>query len=435
MAEGGASTINVLTDEVLKEEIHHAKVGGMNVFVLPKPGFKRKYAEILVHYGSNDNAFVPPGGKLEEVPPGIAHFLEHKMFEKSWGEAFAEFAKLGASANAYTTNNYTSYLFWTLNNFRETLKMLFCVALEPYFTAESVAKEQDIIGQEIRMYNDDPGSRLGREVLEALYLKHPVRIDIAGTEASIKRIDKDLLYLCHTTFYRPSNMALFVGGDVCPSEVFDLAGRYVADHDHDCRRVIQRSRPEEPAQVGKDAVVNLPVPVPMVEVAWKDEPAGADGAELVRKEIAANFFMDILFGKSSAFFTKVYEEGLLDDLSASHDSWPDYAFSAVAAQSMSPEKLIDRIHQEIARVEREGVPAEDFARTKKAAIGRYVTVFDSFDTTGEMQAHLHDIGQDVFAYGRALQSVTLDDVASRIGAFRREKSVGVIVRDQSKRME
>jgi len=422
-----SGSTGVLRDECLKEEIHSANIKGMNVFVMPKPGFKRKYAEISVRYGSNDNAFQVPGKGLVEVPPGIAHFLEHKMFEKSWGEAFGAFARLGASANAYTANNYTSYLFWTLNNLKDTLDLLLRVALEPYFTEESVAKEQDIIGQEIRMYNDSPGSRLEREILQALYLEHPVRIDIAGTEESIRQIDKDLLYTCHGAFYRPCNMALFVGGDVILEEVFEIAQRFLEGHD--AGEPVNRVRPPEPQEVGKNAVVHLPVPVPLVEVAWKHEPSGEDGALLIRREIAANILLDVLFGKSSAFFTRAYEEGLIDDLSASHDSWPDYCYSAVAAQSMFPEKFIERVHEELERVSNEGIPEDDFTRAKKAAIGRYVTVFDAFDSAGEMHMHLFDIGLDIFKYGLALKYVTLEDLSERLGTFRRERSVSAIVRD------
>ncbi len=426
VAEGFAGR-KLLRDEILQEEIHHVAVEGMDVFVMPKPGFKRKYAEISVRYGSNDNTFHVPGRGRIEVPPGIAHFLEHKMFEKSWGEAFGAFARLGASANAYTSNNYTSYLFWTLDGFRESLELLFRVVLEPYFTDESVLKEQDIIGQEIRMYNDSPGSRLEREVLQALYLRHPVRIDIAGTEESIKGISKDLLYACHGAFYRPANMSLFVGGDVSPEEVFETVENLLQGYD--AGEPVARIRPEEPMEVGEGTVVRLPVPVPLVEVAWKHEPAGDDGALLVRREIAANLLLDIMFGKSSAFYLRAYEEGLIDDLSPSHDAWPDYCFSAVAAQSMRPEELIEAVHDEVERFSKEGVPEDDFARAKKAAVGRYVTIFDSFDTAGEMHMHLFDVGLDIFRYGHILRSVTLLDVSEMLRAFSRQRSVSVIVRD------
>ncbi len=420
--------VSLLKDDLLKEEIVSARIGGLRVFVLPKRGFRRKYAEIFVHYGSNDNAFVPPGGEKVEVPPGIAHFLEHKMFEKEWGEAFSEFARIGASANAFTSNNYTSYLFWTLNSWKEALRLLFEVAFRPYFTKESVAKEQNIIGQEIRMYNDEPGARMVRETLESLYQKHPVRIDIAGTEKSIAAITKDLLYLCHGTFYCPENMGLFLAGDISPDEVFEVAGKLLGEFGTKCKGAPERVRPEEPPSVGQDSEVALPVPVPMIQMAWKDKPTLKDSHALIQNELGASMLLDILFGKSSEFFTKVYEEGLLDDISASYEAWPDYAYAAVAAQTTRPEELADRVQEEIERARKAGVSEDDFIRTKKASVGRFVTLFDSFDTVGEMQAHLDDIGLDIFSYGRALEALSIGDVNNKLDMLQKDKSVKVIIR-------
>jgi len=423
--------VAVLSDDFVKESIISTTVDGLRVYVLPKPGFRRKYAEMFVHYGSNDNAFVSPDGRQVEVPPGIAHFLEHKMFEKEWGEAFSEFAKFGASGNAYTSNNYTSYLFWTLDTWKESLEILFDVTLTPYFTEESVAREQGIIGQEIRMYNDEPGARLNRETLESLYLRHPVRIDIAGTEQSIATISKDLLYLCHETFYRPANMALYLAGDLDPEEVFKVAGEYVRRYaTKGPGKVVDRMRPAEPAEVGKDSEVSLPVPVPMVQIAWKDEPA-KDPEGLVRRELGASILLDILFGRSSEFFSKVYEEGLVDELSASYESWPDYAYASVAAQTMRPEELCARVQEEVERLRKTGVSEEDFLRAKLAATGRFYTLFDTFDTVGEMHVHLQDIGTDVFSYGRALRALTLEDVNRKFDALLPERSVRTIVRDKA----
>ncbi|MGE5578437.1 MAG: EF-P 5-aminopentanol modification-associated protein YfmH [Bacillota bacterium] len=423
--------VAVLSDDFVKERIVSTTVDGLRVYVLAKPGFRRKYAEMFVHYGSNDNAFVSPDGRQVEVPPGIAHFLEHKMFEKEWGEAFSEFSKLGASGNAYTSNNYTSYLFWTLDTWKESLEILFDVALTPHFTSESVAREQGIIGQEIRMYNDDPGSRLVRETMQSLYLRHPVRIDIAGTEESIATINKDLLYLCHETFYRPANMALYLAGDLDPKEVFQAAGEYIRRYARKGPgKVVDRKRPAETAEVGKDAEVSLPVPVPMVQIAWKDEPA-KDTAALVRGELGASILMDILFGRSSEFFSKVYEEGLVDEISSSYESWPDYAYASVAAQTTRPEELAARVQEEVERVRKTGVIEEDFERAKRASEGRFYTLFDSFDTVGEMHVHLQDIGTDVFSYGRALRALTLEDVNRKFDALLPERSVRTIVRDKA----
>ena len=419
----------VLRSDRLREEIVSGRVEGLRVFVLPKKGFRRKYAEIFVHYGSNDNAFVPPGGQKVEVPPGIAHFLEHKMFEKEWGEAFSRFASIGASANAFTTNNYTSYLFWTLDRWQEALELLFEVAFTPYFTPESVAKEQGIIGQEIRMYNDEPGSRMARDLLQALYSNHPVRLDIAGTEESIKQIDRDLLYLCHRTFYCPGNMSLFVAGDLNPDTVFESAANLMRRFARRCQGVPERLRPDEPLSVGKDVETHLPVPVPMLGVAWKDVPPGEGGPELVRQELAGSLVLDLLFGKSSDFFSQVYEEGLADHVSASYEAWPDYAFALVEAQTAKPEELADRIRGHMESARSKGIPEEDFARVKQASLGRFVTLFDSLDTVAEMQAHLDDAGLDIFKYGEILRDLRLEDVLEKLEHLRLDRSVRVIIRD------
>lgn len=428
-----AVTGAVLRDDLLKEEIHAAKVGGLTVFVMPKRGFRRKYAEVFVHYGSNDNSFVPPGGSKVDVPPGIAHFLEHKMFEKEWGEAFSEFSRVGASANAFTGNSYTSYLFWTLSDWKAAMAVLLEVVFHPHFTVESVKKEQDIISQEIRMYNDDAGSRLMRETLEALYVNHPVRLDVAGTEQSIRDIDTDLLYLCHDAFYCPENMSLFVAGDLEPSDVFETAEKLVRRFHAGGKSEPERLRPEEPPGVGQDSEVSLPVPVPLIQIAWKDVPVGINAGALIRSELGASMLLDMLFGKSSAFFTGAYEEGLLDDISASYEAWPDYAFASVGAQTSRPEELAARVQEEIEKTRKTGVSEEDFLRTKKASVGRYVTLFDSFDAVGEMQAHLHDIGQDVFSYGRVLEDISIDDVNAKLDMLEKRRSVRVIVRDRGQR--
>jgi len=426
--------IKVHTDEVLKESIHETEFQGLKVFFMPKKGFRRKYAEIFVRYGSNDNSFVPPGEKMAvEVPFGIAHFLEHKMFEKPWGEAFSAFARLGGSANAFTSNNYTSYLFWTVENFPENLRLLFEVVTRPYFTDESVRKEQGIIAQEIRMYKDEPASRLLRETLKTLFLRHPVRVDVAGTEESIREIKTDLLYLCHRSFYCPENMALFAAGDMQPEVFFRIVEGLAREFLSECRGTPRRLRPSEPPGVGEGAQIFLPVPTPLIEIGWKVEPSPSGGKALVEQEVSGVLLLDILFGKSSAFFTKVYEMGLVDDLSYSYEVWPDYAFGILGTESPEPEKLWGLVHEEIRRVKREGFPEEDFHRVKRAALGRYVTLFDSFDSVGEMQVHLSPFGQDVFSYGRMLDNLTLDQVTERLREFSDDRLVRVIVRDARNR--
>lgn len=419
--------MSVYRSSSLNEELHSAQIKGLTVFVLPKKGFRRKYAEAFVRYGSNDNAFVVPGqDRTTEVPAGVAHFLEHKMFEKEWGDALTGFSALGGSGNAYTASNYTSYMFYTLDNFGPALELLLEVVFKPHFTAESVEREAKVIAQEIRMYNDVPGARLMRATMEALYLVHPVRLDIAGTEESISHIDKDLLSLCHKTFYTPGNMSLFVAGDVHPARVFESVSGMLSAPDSDFRQP-ERVRPGEPDRVGPDSTIPLPVPTPLLQVGWKGPVPGGDGLRLVKSEISLALLMDIMFGRSSGWFSQVYEDALADDLSYSSEVWPDYSFVTVASQSMHPYKLADRIREEVERARQHGIDAGDFARAKKAAAGRYVALFDSFDSVGESQVHLNDVGLDIFAYRDILEEINLESVTAALDFLDNDRSVRVIV--------
>ncbi len=393
-----------LRNDFLKEEIHVSKVKGLTAFVLPKKGFRKKYAEVFVHYGSNDNSFIPPGEtERVDVPPGIAHFLEHKMFEKPWGEAFSAFAKIGASANAYTTNNYTSYLFWTLENFGEALKLLMEVALNPYFTKESVAKEQGIIGQEIGMYDDDPGSRLVREAMEALYSKHPVRFDIAGTKESIGCITDELLYKCHRSFYRPSNMSVFVSGDFAPSEAFEAIDRAMPDsllmpYKGESRGgpggeavddigvpsdTPQRIRPVEPPEVGEDREVSLPVPTPLIHMVWKDDAPGTNGEDTLRQ--GTRYFhtpRHACSGRARRFSPRSMNTAWWTTCIHPTRHGPTTPMRPCLGRVRVPRSSPARVRQEIEAVssdpEAYGPLEEDFLRIKKSNPGRYVTLFAQF---------------------------------------------------------
>ncbi len=417
----------VFKDEILKEKIYGTIIEGMKVFVLPKKGFRRKYAEITVRFGSNDVAFIPH--QTEEpvsVPFGIAHFLEHKMFEKTWGDAFPAFAELGASANAYTGNNYTSYLFWTLEKFPQALRLLGNVVFSPHFTKDSVEKEKGIITQEIRMYRDRPSSRLFNELLLSLFLKHPVRYDIAGTEDSIRQITKEQLYFCHTNFYCAPNSSLYLAGDFDPVEGLDLAFEMIEKANLKPSNLPRRIRPQEPVNVGGDIRINMPVPTPLIQTGWKDDNL-KDGKEMILREISVAMLLELMFGRSSNFFTKVHQEGIADRISFSYDAWPDYGFARVATESIAPDRLSDAIFKEIDRVKAQGIKVGDFERTKRALLGRFITLFNSIDTVGQIQMHLYNLGENIFSYGSMLETIKLDDVMSGLDCLNRDRSVVAIV--------
>ncbi len=411
------------------EEIAFAHAeNGMAVFVMAKPGYRKKFAQVTVAYGANDVAFSLPDPEFSgnsvghmrrvETPPGIAHFLEHKMFDRPRGSAFEDFSGLGASANAFTGNDVTSYVFWTVDEFGKCLELLLDLVWKPHFTEESVRKEQGIIEQEIVMYEDEPYSRLARALLESLYRVHPVRIDVTGTKESIRKITPELLYTCHAAFYRPCNMVMFAAGDF---KAQDEALRLVeildsTAPDKGSRPV--RERPEEPPEPRQSSItVKMHVSRPFVSIGWKDRPAGDDGKKLLRREIATDLLLNILFGKSSPVFAKLYEGGLADDLGVSYEAWPDYAFAAVTAETVEPEKLLEEVLKEVDVARRSGIPASDFERAKNAAWGRYVTLFDDLDLIAESQCQLYFIGEDVFSYGDVLRNITLQEVEERLSVL------------------
>ena len=219
-------------NETLQETLYTAEhESGLTIAVMPKEGYSKSYAVFGTHFGSVDNRFIPPLGKEQIVlPDGIAHFLEHKMFEQPDGSnVFESYARHGANANAYTSFHVTAYLFESTQDIAENLGILLDFVQKPYFTDENVDKEQGIIGQEIGMYDDDPGWQLMMSFLGAMFSEHPVRVDIAGTVESIAKIDKETLYTCYNTFYHPSNMCLFVIGDVTPELVGDCVKKHIVN--------------------------------------------------------------------------------------------------------------------------------------------------------------------------------------------------------------
>ncbi|MBE3520105.1 MAG: insulinase family protein [Firmicutes bacterium] len=411
------------------EEIAFARAAnGMAVFVMAKPGYRKKFAQVTVAYGSNDVVFSLPDSEFSgncvgplrrfETPPGIAHFLEHKMFDRPGGSAFDDFSALGASANAFTSNDFTSYTFWTVDEFRKCLELLLDLVWNPHFSEESVRKEQGIIEQEIVMYEDEPYSRLTRALLESLYHVHPVRIDVTGTKESIRQITPELLYVCHAAFYRPFNMALFVAGDFeAEDEALRLAEILDSAAPSKGARPV-RERPEEPPEPRQlSATVKMHVPRPFINIGWKDQPGGHDGKKLLRREIATDLLLNILFGKSSPVFARLYEEGLADDLGVSYEAWPDYSFATITAETVEPQKLLDEVLREVDTARKRGIAASDFERAKDAAWGHYITLFDDLDLIAESQCQLYFIGEDVFSYGETLKSITLQEVEERLSVL------------------
>ncbi|MDB3085355.1 peptidase M16 [Clostridioides difficile] len=408
-----------IVNDILREEVYYEKLqNGLDVYFMPKRGFTKKYAILATNYGSNDLEFIPIGeDKKIRVNEGIAHFLEHKMFEQpDGGDAFDKFSKLGVSANAFTNFTMTAYLFSATENFYESLEHLIDYVQTPYFTDENVEKEKGIIAQEIKMYNDDPDWNVYFNCLKAMYVNYPARIDIAGTVDSIYKITKEELYKCYNTFYNPGNMALFVVGDLDVEKVVDVtkkANNYDVDK---LSKSIERFYPEEPKSVKeKEVIEKFPISMPMFNIGFKDSNVGLKGKELLRKEIVTDILVGMLFKKGSKLYEDLYMQGLINEnFGAGFSSQVDYAFSIIAGDSKEPKKVKDIIIEYIENSKKEGLSKEEFERTKKKKIGSFIKYFDSinFIANSFISYVFKDI--NILDYLDVVKDITFDEVEERL---------------------
>ncbi|WML31790.1 pitrilysin family protein [Neobacillus sp. OS1-32] len=406
-----------ITYDQLKEELYHEKMAnGLEVYILPKKGFNKTYATFTTKYGSVDNTFVPLGkSEFVKVPDGIAHFLEHKLFEKEDGDVFQQFSKQGASANAFTSFTRTAYLFSSTAEVEKNLETLIDFVQSPYFSDKTVEKEKGIIGQEITMYDDNPDWRLYFGLIQNLYKNHPVRIDIAGTIESISHITKDWLYECYNTFYHPSNMLLFIVGPVDPDKIMNQVRENQARKDYQDMPEIQRQFAEEPTEAAeKKQVMQMNVQTPKCLVGIKALHVDQIGAEMLKNELTMNLLLDLLFGKSSEHYNNLYNDGLVDD-SFSYDYTQEqgFGFAMIGGDTKDPDMLAERIEQILLSAKKRGTFTEEqLERTKRKKIGAFLRSVNSPDYIANQFTRYAFNEMNFFAIVPTLEEITLSDVES-----------------------
>lgn len=416
------SNIKEIKNELLKDsyyEIDHSS--GFKIFVYPKENYSSTYAVFGTKYGSIDTCFKKEGEKdFTEVPEGIAHFLEHKLFESEELDAFARYAKTGASANAYTSFDKTCYLFQCSGNFEESLEILLDFVSNPYFTEQTVQKEQGIIGQEIRMYEDEPGWESLFVLLRAMYHNHPVRIDIAGTVESISNITADLLYECYDTFYNPANMALAVAGNVTVEQVLSIADKMLKPKES---KKVERKFQLEPENVVKNYDErHLSVAMPIFAIGFKENVKTPE--RTLKESMVSNILLDILAGSTSSLYEEMLKDNLINT-TFDTEYFEGYGYSAhiFNGESADPEKVRERINEEITKVMKNGVDNETFQRIKKKHYGSLVMDFDSIDSIGNSLISAYFNNEGIYDQLKLLESITVEDVNNRLRtAFNIENS-------------
>ena len=393
-------------DETLYQQ---TLANGLTVCVVPRKGFTKRLAYFVTDYGSIHTQY-SLDGKNHQAPAGVAHYLEHKMFDLPGNrDVSAEFAALGASTNAFTSYDMTAYYFSCTENFDECLRLLLEFVSTPYFTEESVEKERGIIDQEIGMNEDAPDSVVFENLVQAMYARHPIRVPILGTGETIRQITPEVLYRCHRAFYAPGNMLLCVVGDVEPEAVARIAeqqlGREalpVGKKQKDWAEPMTCPRPEITAK--------MEVAMPMFNLAFKCEPLGTgDGA--IREEMVADLAAEALFGESSELYLKLYEEGLIDSsFGGGFETIDGCAMLLCSGDSEDARAIREAILAQAEKLTREGLPEEDYLRMKRSALGRRIRGLDSFDATCFRICAYHFSDFDYFRFPEVYRQITAEEI-------------------------
>ena len=392
---------------------------GLTVLVRPMPGYSGTHVIYATRFGSIDRDFRLNGREVH-LPAGVAHFLEHKMFEDQDGDAFAKFAKTGANANAFTSFDRTCYLFTATQQLDESLDVLLGMVGHPYFTEQTIAKEQGIIGQEIKMYDDSPDWRLLNALFRCLYADHPLRDDIAGTVESIAELTPQMLYSCTKAFYAPSNMVLSVAGKITLAQAVDACkrnGLYRARAPHEVEWAI-------PAQSGplphREAVFTMPVTKPCFGVAYREEPL-AEGD--IKRELLLDMLGDLVVGGLTKLYRRLYDEALVNpEFSGDFIAVRGACAVAFTGESDTPREVVDLLQAEIERMRRDGVDPEVFMLVKNQMYGELLGDVEAVDDAAEEAAAACLKGRTLADEIAALAELTVDDANALLRTALREEN-------------
>ena len=384
----------------IKEKCYMEKLeNGLQVIIIPKKEIQKKYIIWATKFGSIDNTFIDSTtGEKVVIPDGVAHFLEHKMFEQKNGvDSLYVLMALGLDANAYTTNDHTAYLFECTDHFYEGLDELMDYVQNPYFTDQNVEKEKGIIGQEIGMYDDDPGWQLYINAMDCLYEKNPIKVDTAGTVETISGINPEMLYKCYNTFYHPSNMVLTVVGDFEPEEILAEIKKRLKDNE--ARGEITRIYPEEKLEINKKyAEKEMEVSLPLFMIGFKDNIKNKYN-EVVKRHIAIEIILNMLIGKSSNLYNELYKEGyLLSQPDLEYEFGNEYSHVLIGGQSKDPQKVYEKIAEKIQEMKNNDINVQEFERIKKKIYGDYAVEYNNVADIGRMFTSDYIKGINSFEY-------------------------------------
>jgi len=408
------------------EQMYQEKLpNGLHVFVFPKPEFQKGYAFFATNYGGMDMRFCLDG-EWHDTPAGVAHFLEHKMFDTKEGNALQDLAANGASPNAFTSSAITGYYFESTEKFEENLRILLSFVSVPWFTQESVDKEQGIIGQEIGMIQDNPDWKVFTNLMAALYQHHPIRLSVAGSVESIPHITADTLYACHKAFYDPANMVLCVAGPVDPEHICQVAREILPKEAGPI--AAKDYGPQEPPRAAQALIEEkMEVSTPIFQLGYKGD-ALPQGEQRLRRQLVGELALEVLLGSSSPLYAKLYREGLINrNFSYGCESYPGCFFLCAGGESKDPEAVRKAVADEAARIGRDGVDGKLWERVKKGVYGSKVRGLNSFENLCVGQAQAFFAGYDFLDFAGLFASITKEEAESLIADWVTEERTALSV--------
>ena len=419
----------VFKDKTLPERCHHVTLeNGLKIFVTEKKDFNTSYAVFGTKYGSIDTRFARNGGEMVSVPEGIAHYLEHKLFESEDGDAFSRYAKTGAQANAFTSFDRTCYLFSCADNFYESLEILLDFVQSPYFTEQTVLKEQGIIGQEIRMYDDSAPWCVLFNMLGAMYENHPVKIDIAGTVESIAQINAELLYECYNTFYNPANMFVCIAGNFDADEVIDFIKKSIKET---APVKIERDTFSEPDRIISPYVEKeMEVAKPIFSLGIKEQ---SNGERSLKEGICSDLLLDIITGDTSPLYEKLLNEGLINsEFDSEYFQGYGYAAPVWQGESSDPKAVKDAILAEIKRLKKDGIDDTLFECARRSLYGSAIKRYNKVEgiVMGLVDCAMFGFGpyEDL----EVLRTVKKSDVYERLMLLDADKAVLSVIKPKAR---
>ena len=408
----------------VKETLYSEKLeNGLTVMIIPKKGIQKKYIIWGTHYGSMDNKFIVPGeNEITEVPEGVAHFLEHKLFEQENGvNSLDRLTSIGVDANAYTTNDHTAYLFECTDHFYEALDEFMDYVQNPYFTDENVEKEKGIISQEIKMDDDYPDWKVYFNALKAMYKQNPIRIEIAGSVESITEIDKEILYKCYNTFYNPSNMCMVVSGDFEPEELLEeIKKRLVKkEANGEVKRIFEKEQDE----IVKEYIEqDMKVSRPLYTIAIKCNEL--DIIEKVKTSVAIEIILYMLIGKSSKLYKELYQDGNISNQPSGYFEYGDnYAHIMISGTCKDPKELYKKFKEKVQELKNNGLNEDDFKRVSKMIYGDYIKEYNDVSEIARMFLADFMRGINSFEYLDAIDRIDINYLNETLNNYFKENKM------------